>query len=193
MRAWWNDKRLASKSKATVQADNLCVQARGMLFPIANKPNQFIATDIFKQATIADPDYSCGYAGSAHSLGTTALLTPDESERKGLVADASMMAEKSLNLAPKDGWSHFAIAWSAFVNRQFDLALERSALAVNLSPADGNVLDFRALILLLTGDFETAMEISDPNIARENREFSALPIAIYMQSPIITWATMRQQ
>ncbi len=162
---------LASKSKATVQADNLCVQARGMLFPIVDRPNQSIATDIFKQAIIADPGYSCGYSGAAHSLSTMALLTLDESERKRLAADAGMMAEKSLNVAPKDGWSQSAIAWSAFVNRQFDLALEHSALAANLSPADGNVLDFRALILLLTGDFKTAMEISDPKISRETGSF----------------------
>lgn len=153
---------LASKSKATVQADNLCTQARGMLFPIANPTNQNIATDMFKQAIGTDPEYSCGYSGAAHSLATMSLLTREKDKRATLATEARLMADKSMKLAPKEGWSHSAIAWSAFAEKDFNLALQQSELALNLSPNDGNVRDFRATILLLNGEFDAARNVAKP-------------------------------
>ncbi|WP_162896832.1 tetratricopeptide repeat protein [Ruegeria sp. AD91A] len=158
---------LSAKSPAAVQASNYCDQARGLLFPIATIDNQILASDIFRIAINEAPDFYCGYAGLAHSLGTQALLTRDEEERDALILNSGQMAQKAVDIAPSNGWSQSAMAWVSYVSRDYDRALEYSALAQSLRPNDGNVLDFRGVILLVMGRFEEAYDVSDPSHRRE--------------------------
>ncbi len=158
---------LSAKSPAAVQASNYCDQARGLLFPIATIDNQILASDIFRMAINEAPDFYCGYAGLAHSLGTQALLTRGEEERDALILNSGQMAQKAVDIAPSNGWSQSAMAWVSYVSRDYDRALEYSALAQSLRPKDGNVLDFRGVILLVMGRFEEAYEVSDPSHPRE--------------------------
>ncbi|MFA3920693.1 tetratricopeptide repeat protein [Ruegeria sp. 2012CJ15-1] len=158
---------LAGKSPATVQASNYCDQARGLLFPIASIDNQIAASDIFRMAIKEAPDFYCGYAGLAHSLGTQVLQTRSHEEREALISDAGKMAQKAVDIAPSNGWSQSAMAWVSYVTGDYDSALGYSALAQSLRPKDGNVLDFRGVILLVLGRFEEAYDVSDPSHPRE--------------------------
>ncbi|WP_145975877.1 tetratricopeptide repeat protein [Ruegeria atlantica] len=160
-------KALSAKSPAAVQASNYCDQARGLLFPIATIDNQILASDIFRMAINEAPDFYCGYAGLAHSLGTQALLTQSEEERDALILNSGQMAQKAVDIAPSNGWSQSAMAWVSYVSGDYDRALEYSALAQSLRPNDGNVLDFRGVILLVLGRFEEAYDVSDLSHPRE--------------------------
>ncbi|GAB5438245.1 tetratricopeptide repeat protein [Falsiruegeria mediterranea] len=160
-------KALAGKSPAAVQASNYCDQGRGLLFPVASIDNQMLASDVFRMAIKEAPDFYCGYAGLAHSLGTQSLQTRNQSEREALKRDASAMALKAVDIAPSSGWSQSALAWVSYVSGDYNSALEYSELAQSLQPNDGNVLDFRGLILLVLGHFEEAYSVSDPNHLRE--------------------------
>lgn len=164
-------KALAAKSPATVQAENLCTHARGLLFPVASVDNQTLASDIFRQAIKSDPDYVCGYAGLGHSLGTSAILTPPGETRAAVQAEALQMAQKAVDLAPTSGWSQSALAWASYANGQFDTALTHSELAEGLAPRDGNVLDFRSLMLLVLGHFEEAYDVSHHTRPRETGSY----------------------
>ncbi|WP_298855204.1 hypothetical protein [uncultured Ruegeria sp.] len=158
---------LSGKSPAAVQASNYCDQARGLLFPIASIENQILAGEIFRMAIKEAPDFYCGYAGLAHSLGTQALLTRAGEERDALIQNSGIMAQKAVDIAPSNGWSQSALAWMSYVSGDYDSALEYSALAQSLRPKDGNVLDFRGVILLVLGRFEEAYDVSDPRHPRE--------------------------
>lgn len=160
-------KALAGKSPAAVQASNYCDQGRGLLFPVASIDNQMLASDVFRMAIKEAPDFYCGYAGLAHSLGTQSLQTRNQTERDALKRDASAMALKAVDIAPSSGWSQSALAWVSYVSGDYNSALEYSELAQSLQPNDGNVLDFRGLILLVLGHFEEAYSVSDPNHPRE--------------------------
>lgn len=158
---------LSSKSMATVHAANLCDQARGLLFPIANIQNQILATEMFKHAIESDPEFVCGYSGAAHSLATQSILTPPGDKKLGLVAEALAMSGKAIELDPSNGWSQSASAWAAYANQDIKTALKRSSLAEKLQPNDGNILDFRGLLMIVTGNFQEAYKASDPDRPRE--------------------------
>ncbi|WP_108860417.1 tetratricopeptide repeat protein [Ruegeria sp. Alg231-54] len=158
---------LSVKSPAAVQASNYCDQARGLLFPVATTDNQILASDIFRMAIKEAPDFYCGYAGLAHSLGTQTLQAPDQEDRDALMSDTVKMAQKAVDIAPSNGWSQSAMAWASYVSGDHESALKYSALAQSLRPDDGNVRDFRSLILLVLGRFQEAYDVSDPSHPRE--------------------------
>jgi tetratricopeptide (TPR) repeat protein len=158
---------LAEKSMATLQAANLSLKASELLFPLADVDHQRTATDLFRNAIRIDPGYADSYAGAAHSLSTLALLSPDAETRQTLLNDATQMAHRAVDLDPTSGWSISSTAWLAFASRDYTRALELSERAASLSQQDGRVLDYHALILILTGDFAQAQRVSDPDIPRK--------------------------
>lgn len=162
---------LALKSSASVQAMNLCDQARGFLFPIADPGGQKIAMETFTKAIDTDPGLSCGYAGAAHAAATLAILMGDTSEAEAMQQRAHSLSREAVELDPTDGWSQSSAAWAACAAGQFEDAETLSSLAVRLTPTDGNVLDFKALISLVLGDFDSALEASDPERRRDIGSF----------------------
>lgn len=154
------------KSGALLQADNLCLQGRGLLFPIAEPEQQAIASDLFRRAVALAPEYACGYAGAAHSITTQALMAPDEAKRLALLAEAKDTATRAQALDPTDGWAVSGLAWAVYGARDLDRAVELSKRSEELSPVDGNVLDFHALISLLVRDYEEAQRAADPQRER---------------------------
>lgn len=158
---------LAAKSAASVRAVNLCDQARGFLFPIAETGSQRTAEDIFARAIETDPGMACGYAGRAHALATLARLAGPDPTADALRRQASRMAARAVALAPTSGWSQSAAAWTAYAENDLPEAERLSRLSVELSPRDRNVLDFRALIAVGTGDFEEALAATDPGLRRD--------------------------
>jgi tetratricopeptide (TPR) repeat protein len=157
---------LREKSAATLQAANLAEQARGLLFPLLEPEQQRIATDMFRQAIRLDPDYFAGYAGAAQSLTTLSKLMPPGPKKDETLAEALRMAELAIDKNPTHSWAQSAAAWAAFGNRDFERAFELSGRAALVSPADGYILDFHALISLLTGHFNVARQASDPSRPR---------------------------
>lgn len=157
---------LAAKSMATLQASNMATKASEMLFPIADVKLQTAALKLFEEAIRIDPAYAGGYAGAAHSLSTLAILAPDLTQRQHLLQDASLMSGTAVDLDPTDGWSISSKAWLAFASGNFENAKTLADRAYLLSDMDGRVMNFYALILLLTGNFEKAQKISAPDAPR---------------------------
>lgn len=156
---------LINRSGASLQAENLCRQGRNLLFPIADLAQQNLATGLFYRAVELDPDYACGYAGAAHSLATQAILASNEAARTPLLSDAREMATKAQAISPKDGWVVSGLAWVALAGDDPETAFELSTLSEELSPTDGNVLDFHGVISIFVGEYEEARRATDP--ARE--------------------------
>ncbi len=162
---------LSARSAASVQATNLCDQARGFLFPIADIGNQRLAFDTALRAIETDPGMACGYAGAAHALATMSLLAAESAERMDLRQRASELADQAVQLDPRRGWSQSAMAWAAYAAERVEEAERRSGLAVQLAPRDGNVLDFRALIAVMMGDLAEALRVTDPDLPRDLGSF----------------------
>lgn len=158
---------LFEQSGAVLQAENLCTQGRGMLFPIADTRQQAVATDLFKRAIELAPELACGYAGAAHSLSTQALLAPAGDERDAFLSEAVQYAERGQSLAPKDGWVVSGLAWASMVDGKVERAGRLSSLSEELSPTDGNVLDFYGVISIQLGHYEKAIAATDPSRERD--------------------------
>jgi tetratricopeptide (TPR) repeat protein len=158
---------LREKSAVTLQAANLAEQARGFLFPLLEPERQSIATDMFRRAIRLDPDYFGGYAGAAQTLTTLSKLKPPGPERDETLAEALRMAKIATAKNPTHAWTQSAAGWAAFGNGEFERAFELSSRAARISPEDGYILDFHALISLLTGHFEEAQKASDPSRPRK--------------------------
>ncbi len=153
-------------SPISLQAVNLAGQARGLIFPIFNVERLRLTTDMFRQAISLDDQYFGGYAGAAQTLGALVLLSPTGPNRENLQTEAEAMAAKAMDLGPVHSWSQSAAAWVAFTGKDFDRAIRLSSRSMELSPDDGNVLDFHALISLFSGDFEAARDAADPDRPR---------------------------
>ncbi len=160
---------LAEKSTATLQAANLAEQASGLLFPIADAEHQKLAISMYREAIRIDPSFSDGFAGAAHSLATLALLAPTAKIRGELLGEAEEFADKAIDLAPRSGWSQSAAAWVAFVNGDYDRAVDLSRLGASLDDLDGKTLDFHGVILGMTGHFEESAEASAPARPRNDK------------------------
>lgn len=154
-------------SPNTLRAMNLASQARGFLFPLLDFNRQSIATDMFREVILLDPDYFGGYAGAAITLTTLAKLTPPGAAREELLAEAAQMAKFAMERNSTDSWTQSAAGWVAFGHRDYDRAFELSGLAAQLSPEDSKVLDFHGLISVFSGNFEEARKATDPSRRRD--------------------------
>lgn len=157
---------ILSKSAASLQAVNLTEQAHGMLLPLFDVPRLHMVTGMFRQAITLDAYYSGGFSGASFTLTTLYLLPSDDPSREQYLEEARTLSEKALNLDPADAWSQLAAAWVAFAERDFDTAETRGDRAVALSPNDGNILDFVAIIGLFSGRYDDALALLDPNRER---------------------------
>lgn len=170
---------LAAKSMATLQASNLARKANELLFPIVDIEHQKSATLIFQDAIRIDPEFAGGYAGAAHSLSTLAILAPDENRRQDLLQEALIMANTATDLDPTNGWAISSQAWLAFAQEDRITAQTLADRAYRLSDMDAHVLDFSALIFLLSGEFETAQRIADPDMPRVSAGLHQAHLNIY--------------
>jgi tetratricopeptide (TPR) repeat protein len=157
---------LREKSPTALQAANLADQARGFLFPLLDFNRQSIATDMFREAIRLDPDYFGGYAGAAQTLTTLAKMTPPGPAREAKLAEAAQMSKIAMEKNPTHSWTQSAAGWVAFGLRDYQRAFELSSRAAQLSPDDGNVLDFHGMISVFSGNFEAALKASDPKRQR---------------------------
>ncbi|UWQ91253.1 hypothetical protein K3727_00030 [Rhodobacteraceae bacterium M382] len=159
-------KALREKSLSTLQAANLDVQGRNLLFPITDPKRQILALSLFEEAIALDPEYFGGYASAAHSIGTLALLSAEGPRQQTLLTRATEMSQRALELAPQEAWAHAARAWAHLAGRDFDTAIKAAQLAEEMDPKDSSVLDTYGMVMFMTGHFDEASAASDPNRKR---------------------------
>lgn len=163
-----NRKALREKSLSTLQAANLDLQGRNLLFPILDPKRQTLALSLFEEAITLDASYFGSYASAAHSYGTLALLAEGEPERQSFRARSKEMSQRAVGLAPQEAWAHAGRAWAYIANQEFDAAIKAARLAEEIDPQSGSVLDTYGMIMFMTGNFEDAATASDPNRSRRD-------------------------
>lgn len=163
------------KSPAALQAQNFALQARGMIFPIFDRPRQLLMTSVFEHVVDLDPSYYGGYAGAAQTLATLAIVIPPGPERDEALDRAGSMAEQAIRLGAAEPWAQSANAWVQFARGNHDYAYELSRRALEMAPQDGHVVDFHGAIALFSGRFEEAIDAADRIYAtgRSNQRFAS--------------------
>ena len=157
-----------SKSPSSLQAVTLSDHARNLIFPMFERDQLALALAMFRQAIQKDKSYFGGYAGAAQCLSAMALLLPDSPERTSLLIESRQMIDRAVELSPTNSWTQSALSWTLFTEGHSIRAREHAEIALELAPDDGNVLDFFAMLMLLTGEFEAAREAADPNRERKS-------------------------
>jgi tetratricopeptide (TPR) repeat protein len=148
---------LFSTNPTKLQAVNLATEARLLMFPVLDRDRLQAVRGMFERAMALDETYFGGYAGSAQAISILALTTPPGAEKQALLTLAKNRAQRALELAPDEGWSHSALALASFCAREHDAALAQSARATRLAPDDIHVTNFDALFALFGGDFQRAI------------------------------------
>lgn len=149
------------KSPSALQAFNLADQARDMIFPIFDRPRQQIVRTVFEHVVDLDPDYYGGYAGASQAQATLAIISPPGAKKDELIATARLNAEKAVALAPDAAWSQSALSWALMAAGSYYEAMRIGRRASLINPEDSHVLDFFGAVALFSGEFETALEISE--------------------------------
>ena len=149
------------KSAASLQAVNFAEQARGMIFPIFDRPRQELINSVFLHVIETDPDYYGGYAGAAQTLATIAILSPRGPARDELAAQAEAMVQKAISLGPTEPWVQSAKAWVEVAKGDYDAGFRLSSRAKEMAGQDGHILDFHGAVSLFSGRFEDAIEAAD--------------------------------
>ncbi len=155
-------KALREKSLASLEAANLDLQGRDLRFPVLDPGRQKLALSLFNEAIELDPTYFGSFASAAHTLGTLALLTPENAEKENLLNSAQAMADRAVELAPQEGWTQAGQAWVSFARRDFDDAIRLAELAVELDRNNGNVLDTYGFIMFVSGRFADSAAATAP-------------------------------
>ncbi|WP_424831406.1 tetratricopeptide repeat protein [Ruegeria sp.] len=164
---------LFSTNPTKLQALNLASEARPLMFPVLDRERLRAVRGMFERAIELDETYFGGFAGSAQATSILAITVPPGDEKGDLLKLARARADRAVELAPDEGWSHSALALVSFAHREFDAALAQSARATSLGPDDIHVTNFDALFALFGGEFERAITSAnraqgiDPN----NRRF----------------------
>ncbi len=164
---------LFSTNPTKLQAVNLAAEARPLMFPVLDRERMQAVRGMFERAIALDETYFGGFAGAAQAMSILAITVPPGDEKDDLLERARARADRAVELAPDEGWSHSALALVSFAHREFDAALEQSARATSLAPDDIHVTNFDALFALFGGDFERAIISANraQNIDPNNRRF----------------------
>ncbi len=157
---------LFSESPARLQAANIAVRARELLFPALEPEWQRIVLDMFELAIRLDPNYFGGYAGAAQAEAIVSLSLPPGDDRAAHLARAATRAARAKELGIDQGWTHSASAMVAFAGRDFETAVSDSRRALVLDPRDLNVINSDALFALFSGDFDRAIAQAEATRAR---------------------------
>ncbi|MGI9368716.1 MAG: tetratricopeptide repeat protein, partial [Ruegeria sp.] len=167
------------KSPASLQAFNLAQQARGMIFPIFDRPRQELVLSVFERVITLDPDYFGGYAGAAQALASLAVVSPPDPAGPNYGDAAIQMAQEAIRLAPGEAWSQSAMSWAQFSQAEFDQALRFGRRAAQLDAQDGHALDFLGAVALFSGAFEEALELAERDLYKDssNQRFANRNVA----------------
>ncbi|WP_425046507.1 hypothetical protein [Primorskyibacter sp. S87] len=150
-----------AKSPSSLQAVTLSDHARNLIFPMFERQQLELSLAMFQQAIRKDAGYFGGHAGSAQCLAAMAIFLPDGPKRTELIEEARQSVDRAEELSPTNSWTQSALSWVLYVEGDIEQAKEHADIALNLAPADGNVLDFYAILMLFVGEFEASRSASD--------------------------------
>ena len=169
---------LMEQSPAALEAANMALQARGLIYPIFDAQRQMLTTELFRAAIEVDPNSALSYAGAAQTLGSLALLSIAGDKHDDFLTQAREMRDQALELDADHEWVQSAAGWVAFVERDFESAMRYSERALSLAPKNGNVLDFYGVVAVASGEFKKGLQAGDRNRPREgeNTRFAYLNI-----------------
>ncbi len=157
---------LRERSMTSVQSTNIAYQTRGAFFPLFDVRRQMINLESFRHASSLDPELPDGYAGTAQVLALLSILSPDARRAEELLSEALENSTLALEIDPTDAWANSARAWVLAVAGDYDEALRRARIALQLAPDDGHSLDLVGISSFLAGDALLSAEASDPLRAR---------------------------
>ncbi len=155
-----------AKSPSSLQAVTLSDQARNLIFPMIERAQIELALAMFRHAIEKDESYFGGYAGASQCLAALAIFAPDGPQRSALLKEARHLANQAEVLSPANSWTQSALSWVDLAEGDTKRAIEHADIALDLAPRDGNVLDFYAMVMLATGDFDAALAASTSNRPR---------------------------
>lgn len=155
-----------AKSPSSLQAVTLSDHARNLIFPMFERQQLQLSLAMFEQATRKDAGYFGGHAGAAQCLAAMAVFLPDGADRTAFLDKARHRVDRAVALSPTNSWTQSALSWVSYVEGDVEEAKAQAGLALDLAPADGNVLDFYAILMLFVGEFEAARAASDPDRVR---------------------------
>jgi tetratricopeptide (TPR) repeat protein len=149
-------------SPNSLQAINLAGQAHQLIMPMFDKKRLLITLDMFRKVIEMDDEYFGGYSGTAQVMGYQAFLAPASTARKQRLAEARKYADKAVGLNRTSAWTQSASAWVSFVEGDYERAMRTSKIAVQIDPENGHALQIHGQILLFGGEFEAAIQATDP-------------------------------
>jgi tetratricopeptide (TPR) repeat protein len=158
------------KSPASLQAFKFAQQARGMIWPPSDPVRMNAALDLFERAIGLDDKYFGGYSGAATIYAFKAML-PGQGDRDPMLAKARDLASKAREMNPAEAWVQSALAWIAFVEKDYDRSEKLSVQSLILDPDDLFALEFHGVMQILSGEFEGGLASLEPFAA--NLEHSA--------------------
>ncbi|WP_417669545.1 hypothetical protein [Roseibium sp.] len=153
---------LMLKSPAALQAGNLARQARDLIFPAIDPIRLQATRDMFEHAVRLDPLQFGGHAGLAQVIGLQAFRFPPGEEKTSLLELGMKHANEALQINPASAWTQSALGWMAFARGDIEGARSYSRRALTIAPSDLSVVDFDSLIAVFSGNFERALEVSNP-------------------------------
>lgn len=155
-----------AKSPSSPQAVILSDQARNLIFPMFERQQLELSLAMFQQAIRKDAGYFGVHAGSAQCFAAMAIFLPEGSKRTELIEEARQSVDRAEELSPTNSWTQSALSWVFFVEGNTEQAKAHANIALNLAPADGNVLDFYAILMLFLGELKASQSASDPERLR---------------------------
>ncbi|MEP1930075.1 MAG: hypothetical protein ABJJ37_02205 [Roseibium sp.] len=157
---------LFDTSPKRLQSANLAEQGRDMIFPAFNPERLRADLLIFESAMQIDETYEGGYAGASQIQGLKSLLTTDKAKSESLLGHSVSLSKKALDLSPTSAWALSARAWAEFASGNYDEARSWSEKAQLLDPLNPHLLEFNALILLYSGEFERVIKETSQMLAQ---------------------------
>ena len=111
----------------------------------------------FEAAVEADPEHVTGYRGLGFYFRNVANHAVNETERKEAIGEASLMANKSLAIAPDDYLTHYLLGHIHVLKGEISLARARYDKAQELNPSFSNVFVGGSTTKIYVGDTEEAI------------------------------------
>ena len=149
------------KSPTSLQAYDYAQNARALIFPPTSLIRLQSALKICHQVIELDSSYFGGYAVAAQIYAFRAHLGPP-AQAEALMKKAKSLASEARRLNPTSAWVQTALAWVAFVDGEFERALELTRRSMVLDRADHHNRKFNGMILALNGDFAAARQLVEP-------------------------------
>ena len=149
------------KSPTSLQAYDYAENARAMIFPPTSHIRLQSALEICHQVIKLDSSYFGGYAVAAQIYAFRAHLGPP-AQAEELMKKARSLASEARRLNPTSAWVQTALAWVAFVDGDFERAMELTQRSMVLDRVDHHNRNFNGMILALNGDFTAARRLVEP-------------------------------